>query len=319
MLDQYGIAIPGTSITYTDPQVRDSGAEVPIGDWFTQNAPSPTTQTAPAGATTPTQALPGWDQTKWSDPNKSDPKYDVGRILAKYPPTTAGLQQAWPEIQALYPGATFDGKDSISGIPGTLGAVDVLQGASQGGTAWWWGDQGDPNISGQGAQAGQPGAMSPYGSYGPSGPGSGDYNSFNGTASRYGSPTWQGGDYQMPGMDAVINSPGYQTRLNAGLQAMERSAAAKGTVLNGGTQKALARYGQDYAANEYQNYDQNAFRNYQSRYGQFRDYAGDTRTDYALNTSTQRNAQNDYWQKLQDLYQTGAQGAYGSYRPGVTT
>ncbi len=125
-------------------------------------------------------------------------------------------------------------------------------------------------------------------------------------------------------------------RLAAGLQARDRSAAAKGTVLNGGTQMALARYGQDYASNEYgnlvnqtlgarqQNYgeysadDANAFRNYQSRYGQFQDANNNSRTDYALNVNTNRNAQNDQWAHLQDLYSTGAQAASGSYKPGVT-
>ncbi len=305
---------------YTDPNVRDAGT-----DWFTQNAPSPTTQIAPQAApvsaptaTTPTSALPGWDQTKWSDPNKSDPKYDVGRILAKYPPTTAGLQQAWPEIQKLYPSATFDGKDSISGIPGTLGAVDVLAGASQGGTSWWWGDQGDPNIraGAGGLQPGMPGYGGQPGMPG-SGVGTGDYNGFNGTASRYASPTWQGGDFANLTAEQLQQIPGYQARLAAGQQVMERSAAARGTVLNGGTQQALNRYAQNFASNEYQNANDDAFRNYQSRYGQFRDYAGDTRGDYTLNTSTQRNAQNDQWSKLLDFYSTGASAANNSYKPGV--
>lgn len=99
----------------------------------------------------PSQALAGWDQTKWADPSHDTTKYAVGRILAKYPPTTAGMQQAWAEIHALYPNASFDGKDSISGLPGTLGAVDVLAGASNGGSSWWWGDQG---AMGQGAGGG---------------------------------------------------------------------------------------------------------------------------------------------------------------------
>jgi hypothetical protein len=47
--------------------------------------------------------------------------------------------------------------------------------------------------------------------------------------------------------------PGYQFRMNQGQQALERSAAARGGLMNGGTLKSLARYGQDYASNEYQN------------------------------------------------------------------
>lgn len=87
-------------------------------------------------------ALSGWDQGKWSDPTHQTTKYAVGRVLAKYPPTTAGIQQAWAELQTLYPGATFNGKDQMSGLPGTLGPVDVLHGASRGGTGWGWRDTG---------------------------------------------------------------------------------------------------------------------------------------------------------------------------------
>lgn len=48
-------------------------------------------------------------------------------------------------------------------------------------------------------------------------------------------------------------SPGYQFRLGEGLKALERSAAARGTLLTGGTLKGLERYAQDYASNEYGN------------------------------------------------------------------
>ena len=46
-------------------------------------------------------------------------------------------------------------------------------------------------------------------------------------------------------------SPGYQFRLNEGLKALQRSAAARGTLLTGGTLKGLERYAQDYASGEY--------------------------------------------------------------------
>jgi hypothetical protein len=83
-------------------------------------------------------AMAGWDGAKWSDTSHQTPKYTVGRILSQYPPTVAGLSQSLPEIQRAYPGATFDGKDKIM-IPG-VGTIDVLQNASQGGTAWQWND-----------------------------------------------------------------------------------------------------------------------------------------------------------------------------------
>jgi hypothetical protein len=47
--------------------------------------------------------------------------------------------------------------------------------------------------------------------------------------------------------------PGYQFRMDQGQKALERSAAAKGGLMNGGTMKALAEYGQGFASNEYNN------------------------------------------------------------------
>lgn len=47
--------------------------------------------------------------------------------------------------------------------------------------------------------------------------------------------------------------PGYEFRMAEGQKALERSAAARGGLQSGGTLKALSRYGQDYASNEYQN------------------------------------------------------------------
>ena len=49
-------------------------------------------------------------------------------------------------------------------------------------------------------------------------------------------------------------SPGYDFRLAEGNKALERSAAARGSLLSGGTLKALTRYGQDYATSDYDNF-----------------------------------------------------------------
>ena len=61
--------------------------------------------------------------------------------------------------------------------------------------------------------------------------------------------------YQLPtAQDLMANDPGYQARYQQGLDANQRSAAAQGTLLNGGEQKAISQYGQDYASGEYNNY-----------------------------------------------------------------
>lgn len=47
--------------------------------------------------------------------------------------------------------------------------------------------------------------------------------------------------------------PGYQFRMDEGVKALDRSAAARGILNSGGQLRRLTRYGQDYASNEYQN------------------------------------------------------------------
>lgn len=47
--------------------------------------------------------------------------------------------------------------------------------------------------------------------------------------------------------------PGYQFRMDQGQRGLEAGAAARGGLLNGGTLKALSRYGQNYASGEYSN------------------------------------------------------------------
>jgi hypothetical protein len=61
-------------------------------------------------------------------------------------------------------------------------------------------------------------------------------------------PTGGGTPEEIMAMD-----PGYQFRMDEGTRGVESTAAAKGGVLSGGTQKALERYRQGYASNEFQN------------------------------------------------------------------
>jgi len=55
-------------------------------------------------------------------------------------------------------------------------------------------------------------------------------------------------DYQ-----SFQQDPGYQFRMNEGMKALQASAAARGNLGGGATLKALTRYGQDVASQEYQN------------------------------------------------------------------
>lgn len=51
----------------------------------------------------------------------------------------------------------------------------------------------------------------------------------------------------------MSDDPSYGFRFQEGQRALERSAAARGGLLSGGTGRRLARYGQDYASTEYMN------------------------------------------------------------------
>lgn len=67
-------------------------------------------------------------------------------------------------------------------------------------------------------------------------------------------------DYTPFGMAQFQADPGYAFRLAEGQKALERSAAARGGLLSGGTGKALQRYGQEMGSQEYAN----AFNRYQA-------------------------------------------------------
>lgn len=137
--------------------------------------------------------------------------------------------------------------------------------------------------------------------------------------------------FQLPtANDLIQNDPGFQARYQQGLDASQRSAAAQGTLLNGGTQKALTRYGQDYASGEYGNYvnqklqergqqandylslaygpawqqNQSAVNQYGQLYKQYQDLIGNN-----------RNAQNDYINALLQQENLGL----GATRAGAPT
>lgn len=56
------------------------------------------------------------------------------------------------------------------------------------------------------------------------------------------------------GYDGFQQSPGYQFRLNEGIKAAERSAAARGLLGSGATMKGIQRYGEGLAASEYESF-----------------------------------------------------------------
>lgn len=80
------------------------------------------------------------------------------------------------------------------------------------------------------------------------------------------------GTFTAPTAATEQNDPGYQFRLAEGQKAMERTAAARGGLLTGGTAKAEQAYGQDYASNEFDKV-------YNRQFGQFQDQRNQFYTD----------------------------------------
>jgi hypothetical protein len=74
------------------------------------------------------------------------------------------------------------------------------------------------------------------------------------------------------------DDPGYQFRMDQGSKALQASAAARGGLLSGGTVKALDRYGQDYASNEYGNAYNRYNNNITTRFNRLSGIAGTGQT-----------------------------------------
>lgn len=142
-----------------------------------------------------------------------------------------------------------------------------------------------PGTSGYSGSGGAPGSAT--GGF-TTGAGANQYGNLAGSPDAFVQPT---------AADMMANDPGYQARLQTGLDAVQGSAAAKGSVLSGGTLKALNDYSQTFASNEYNNYYNQALQG------------------YTTNTGTQRNAMNDYWARLQGLTATGAAATTGTNAP----
>lgn len=68
--------------------------------------------------------------------------------------------------------------------------------------------------------------------------------------------------------------PGYAFRVSEGMKALERSAAARGSLFGGGTLRALTRYGQDMGSQEYLNAYNRFQQNRLTRYNMLAGVAG---------------------------------------------
>lgn len=118
------------------------------------------------------------------------------------------------------------------------------------------------------------------------------------------------GNFVMPNDVTEQNDPGYKFRMQQGQQAIERSAAAKGTLLTGGTLKDLTDYQQGTASQEYGNVYQRALTDWQNNYNSA---LTNYQTKYNAGLSdwtTNYNAANQQYQQAYNIFSNNQANQY---------
>lgn len=99
-----------------------------------------------------------------------------------------------------------------------------------------------------------------------------------GPAPKFDGPTWDGGptftwgeQWAAPSQADAYNDPGYQFGLSQSLKAIQMSAAAKGGLLTGGTDRALIDYGRSAATQQYGDVFNRNLQGYSTRFGTAKD------------------------------------------------
>lgn len=217
-------------------------------DWFDEQGPPGQTvwgTSIGTGTMPPAQGMPapapaqqGGGRMQYSDGALQD-------ILHKYPPTNDGMRAAMAEVDRTFgPGVVqlLDHPERLDKLVTPSGTYDTIGGAGGPNPSWVFNREG---AHGGGGGGGTLGGLSGVG-ISPEGRAFADMvmQSRGAVGPLLGDP--------MAGKP-ITDDPSYGFRLNEGMKALERSAAAKGTLLTGGHMKALNRYAQDVASTEYQN------------------------------------------------------------------
>jgi hypothetical protein len=139
-------------------------------------------------------------------------------------------------------------------------------------------------------------------------------------------------EWQAPTTVGDFNDPGYTARMKAGEEALQRSAAAKGTLLTGGTLKDISDWASDYASQEYQGAYNRAYQDYTTNYqkawdeyktnyqNKFNEWSagygkalGEYQQRYNIYDANQRNQYDRMYQLAQlGLSAAGQQAGYGT-------
>ena len=226
--------------------------------WFDENAPP----TAPAAvpyipqtaATTPgTTAPAGTGGNQYTDPAFVEGKINEGFQQLYGRPANPQEMAQWKKYM-LTPDTFSDGKVRVGWNP------------------YWQDRLLHPNSGSSSVAAGDetivPGAV---------GAGGGSYSGTFTGGGQYPMASVMGEGWNQPWTTPFVaptdvteqNDPGFQFRLKEGAQAIQRSAAAKGTLLTGGTLKDLNEWAQGQASSEYDKVYGRAKGEYDTAYGIF--------------------------------------------------
>ena len=129
-------------------------------------------------------------------------------------------------------------------------------------------------------------------------------------------------DWKAPTVEEALNEPGYQFRFQQGMDALQRSAAARGVLNDSGTAKGLIDYGQGAAGSEYQNVWNRGFNAYQTGRRNALDTYNTNESNrfgtYATNRAGAVDTYNrNYKTQFTDPYQYAYQAATDTWSPGM--
>lgn len=121
--------------------------------------------------------------------------------------------------------------------------------------------------------------------------------------------TYTPGTFTAPDAAAMQQDPGYQFRVQQALDALQQSAASKGTLLSTGTQEALLAKAQEMASQEYQNV-------YNRRFGEFQQSEAEKAGAAQFNTGAQMAAQNQQYGQAANAFGLNADTALAQQAQG---
>lgn len=104
------------------------------------------------------------------------------------------------------------------------------------------------------------------------------------------------GSFTAPTAEAAASEPGFQFQLGEALKAIERSAAAKGTLLTGGTGKALEGRAVDLANTNYKDVYGRAYNEYDTRRSDFLNNEANRFTSQVSNENNRYDSEFANWQ-----------------------